>query len=211
MAELDYTNILGSSIATPGPGVTAEFADLTNKVIKSKDDTGYIRGTLLNFSTVAQTPAAGVRTYIDGSKLTVPSTKIQIGTIFRWRFNITKTAAGVAASTFDVAIGILGTTGDAAILSFVKPGGTAAADEGWIEIEVVVRGPLSAAGILSGEFTLIHNLAATGHALIPCVVVNTISGAFDLTTANLFVGLCITSGAADAITIQQVTAEAHNI
>lgn len=211
MAELDLTNILGTSIAIPGPGVTAEFADLTNKVIKSKDDTGYIRGTLLNFSTVAQLPAAGVRTYIDGSKITVPSTKFQIGTILRWRFNITKTAAGVAASTIDIAIGILGTTGDAAILSFAKPAGTANVDEGWIEIEAIVRGPLTAAGIISGEFTLIHNLAATGHAVIPCVVVNTISGAFDLTTANLFAGLCITTGAADVITIQQVTAEARNI
>jgi len=57
---------------------------------------------------------------------------------------------------------------------------------------------------------MLHNLAATGHAQIPCVVVNTISSTFDVTTPTN-VGLCITTGAADAITIQQVTAEAINL
>ena len=36
-------------------------------------------------------------------------------------------------------------------------------------------------------------------------------GTFDITVANLIVGLCITTGASDAITIQQVTAEAMNL
>ena len=89
--------------------------------------------------------------------------------------------------------------------------GTAAVDEGTIWIEAICRGPLSASGIFSGQFTMVHNLAATGHAVIPCVAVNTISGAFDVTTAALIVGVCVTSGAADAITIQQVSAQAFNI
>lgn len=212
MAELDLTNIAATSIATPAAGVTAVYVDSTSKTLKTKNDAGFVTGiTLSNFSVAAQTPAAATRTYITGSALTIPTNKMQIGTIFRWRFNMTKTAAGVAASTFDVAIGTLGTTGDAAILSFTKPAGTNVVDEAWCEIEVIVRGPLSASGILSGQFTMIHNLAATGHAQIPAVVVNTVSGAFNVTTAGLIVGVCITSGAADAITIQQITADAVNI
>jgi hypothetical protein len=136
--------------------------------------------------------------------------KFKIGTILRWRFNLTKTAAGTASSTFDVRIGTAGTTADTAVLTFTKPAGTAAADEGEVQIWVVSRGPLTASGIFAGNFTLIHNLAATGHAVIPVVAVNAVSSAFDVTTANLIAGLSVTSGAADAITIQQLRAEIDN-
>src|SRR4029077_6065194 len=127
------------------------------------------------------------------------------------RFNMTKTAAGSALSTFDICFGTNGSTSDTARVSFTKPAGTAAADEGWVDIYATVRGPLSASGIVVGQFNLIHNLQNTGHALIPCVSVNTISGALDVTTANLIAGVCITSGASDAITIQMVQAEAMNL
>jgi hypothetical protein len=79
-----------------------------------------------------------------------------------------------------------------------------------VEVEAIVRGPLSASGIVAGEFRMTHNLSATGHAVIPCVCVNTISAAFDV-TAPTYVGICITSGTADAITIQQCSAEAWNM
>jgi hypothetical protein len=163
-----------------------------------------------NFSVAAQTPAAATRTYIAGSKITVPG-NLQIGTIFRWKLNLRKTAAGVAPSTFDVAVGTNGTTADTARLSFTKPAGTAAADEGFVTIEAIVRGPLSISGIMVGELVMMHNGNTVGHMVIPVAVVNVVSGAFDVTPAGLFVGLCLTSGAADAITIEQVTAEALNV
>ena len=40
---------------------------------------------------------------------------------------------------------------------------------------------------------------------------NTVSAGFDMTIANLNVGLCLTSGAADAITIQTVLTEVFNL
>lgn len=212
MSELVLTNLASTSVPTPTAGLTTLFVDL-DKIIKSKDDTGFVRSVadISNFSVAAQTPAAATRTYIVGSMISVPVGKLQIGTSFRWMFDMTKTAAGVAASTFDIAIGTLGTTGDTARVSFAKPAGTAVIDNARVLIEAIVRGPLSASGIVVGHFQLTHNLAATGHALIPSVNVTTISGAFDVTVANLKVGLCITSGAADAITIQQVVTEAWNL
>lgn len=211
MSEIDYTNIASTSIATPAAGVVAAFVDL-DKRAKTKDENGFIRNGMNfnNFSIGPQTPAATTRTYITGSQVPVPSGKLQVGTFFRWTFNITKTAAGIAASTYDIAIGVAGTTADAAVVSFTKPAGTAAIDEGKIVIEAIVRS-IGAAGVMVAEFSLIHNLAATGHATIPCVVVNTVSAGFDTTVAALFVGLCITSGAADAITIQQVLTEVGNL
>ena len=165
-------------------------------------------------ATGAQTPAAATRTYITGSAIAIPAEKIRIGTFFSWQFDITKTAAGVAASTYDICFGTAGTTADTARVSFTKPAGTAAADVGIVTIGAVVRGPLSAAGIVSGNFQLTHVGGATGllgHCAEPAICVNALSAGFDVTVASLIVGVCITSGAADAITIQQVIAQAGNL
>jgi hypothetical protein len=165
-------------------------------------------------ATAAQTPAATVRTYIVGSAITVPTGKLRIGTFFKWQFDMTKTAAGSASSTFDICFGTAGTTADTARVSFTKTAGTAAADVGMVTITALVRGPLSASGVVSGNFHLSHVGGATGllgHCTEPNVDVNTISGTFDVTVASLIVGICITTGASDAITIQQVIAEAGNL
>lgn len=210
MAETDFTNIADTSIATPASGVTALFVG-SDKILRTKDDAAFCRSFKPNFSTASQAPAATTRTYITGSNIAIPKNKLQIGTCFRWGFNMTKTGAGTATSTIDIAVGTAGTTADTARVSFTKPAGTAVIDEAWCHVYCICRGPLSASGIFAGQFTMIHNLSATGHAVIPCVVVNTISGAFDVTVADLIVGLCITTGASDAITIQMVQAEAWNL
>lgn len=198
--------------ATPAAGQAVIYVDSLTNLLSTKDPTGFVRSLgATNFSTVAQAIAAATRTYIAGSAVVVPGSKLQVGSCFRWRFNITKTAAGIAASTFDVAVGTTGTVADTARLSFAKPAGTAVADEGPVEISVIVRGPVSATGVIVGEFLMTHNLQITGHAVIPSVVVNTVSGTFDITQAGLIVGLCLTSGAADAITVQLIQSEAWNL
>lgn len=198
-----YFNASYADVTITGPTTTA------NVTLPGGQHT--LAAEVGNYSTVAQTPAAATRTYIDGSAITVPTSKLKIGTKLSWKFNMTKTAAGTATSTFDICVGTLGTTGDTARLSFTKPAGSAATDEGFVIIEAVVRGPLSASGIMVGEFVMYHNLASTGHMVIPVAAVNTVSSAFDVTTAGLIVGVCITSGASDAITIQQVSAQAFNL
>ncbi len=210
MAELDLTNITASSISTPASGVTANFVETGDKKLKTKDDTGFVTSYKTNFSTASQAPVATTRTYITGSNLSIGTTKLQIGSQFRWTFNMTKTGAGIASSTIDIAFGTAGTTADTARISFTKPAGTAAADEGIVIINCIVRS-IGATGVAVGEFTMLHNLSATGHAVIPVVVVNTISAGFDMTVASLIAGVCITTGASDAITIQMVQAEAWNV
>lgn len=164
-------------------------------------------GTLVQNKSVAQlAPVAATRTYITGSSLKVPQGGLKVGTKLRWKFNAAKTAAGTATSTIDIAVGTAATTADTARVSFTKPAGTAAADEGVFTVEAIVRS-VSATGVVAGEMTLIHNLAATGHAVIPCVAVSTISAAFDNSAEGLYFGLCITTGAADAITIEMVDAQ----
>lgn len=200
-----------SAPTTPPASRSEIYFDSTTKQLTTKDDAGFARSHITNFSTAAQTPAAATRTYLVGSNLSIPTNKMQIGTCFRWVFDMTKTAAGTAASTIDICVGTAGTTADTARVSFTKPAGTAAVDTALVTVQAICRGPLSASGVFAGTFQMTHNLAATGHAVIPCVNVTTVSGAFDVTTANLIVGLCITTGAADAITIQCVTAESWNL
>ncbi len=164
------------------------------------------KSRVVNRSVAQQAPAATVRTYLTGSSLAVPAGGLKVGAILRWKFNIAKTAAGTATSTLDIAVGTAGTTADTARVSFTKPAGTAAADEGLVEVQAVVRS-VSATGVIAGTFTLGHNLAATGHAQIPFVAVTTISSGFDNSAEGLKIGLCLTTGASDAITIENLVAE----
>ncbi|MGH7182118.1 MAG: hypothetical protein ACREJN_09090, partial [Nitrospiraceae bacterium] len=200
-----------STPATPAAGQSVIFINTTTKALAYKNDAGLVRSLgLVNFSTASQAPAAATRTYITGSNINIPAGALQVGTIFRWTFSLTKTAAGVAASTFDIAFGTAGTTADTARVSFTKPAGTAVVDEGTIVINAIVRGPVGASGVVVGQFSMTHNLAATGHAVIPSVNVHTVSAAFDITTPTN-IGVCITSGASDAVTFQLVMAEAFNL
>jgi len=194
--------------STRGGGADAKPIKLHDNGDGTWSDCVYLMGSAMvkNWSTTAQTPSATVRTYIAGTALAIPSTGLLVGSTFTWTFDMTKTGAGVAASTIDIAFGTAGTTADVAQVSFTKPAGTGVIDEAFCTVTAIVRGPLSASGVVSGEFVMTHNLAATGHAQIPIVVVNTISAAFDVRiSAATYAGLCITTGTADAITIQQAT------
>jgi hypothetical protein len=183
------------------PGVVQEVS-----ASGTPGNAGALGNRVKNQSTAAQTPAATVRTNIAGGNLPVPPAGLKVGTRLRWVFQMTKTAAGSATSTFDIAVGTTGTVSDTAQVSFTKPVGTAAVDEGRVVIEALVKS-VSATGVINGEFTLVHNTAATGHATIPCVVVFTASAGFDNTAQNLIFSINITSGAADAITIGMVDSE----
>lgn len=196
--------------STPSAGNAAIVVNNTTKRLQVVDDAGFKRTLgFVNFSTTSQVITTS-RTYIAGSNIAFPAGALQVGTMLRWTFDITKSAAGTAASTYDIAFGTAGTTADTARVSFSKPAGTAVADAGQVIVTAVVRGPVGASGIVAGHFHLGHNLAATGHAIIPVVDVTTISSAFDI-TAPTNVGLCLTGGASDSVTLQLVLAEAWNL
>jgi hypothetical protein len=165
--------------------------------------------TVRNQSTSAQAPAAATLTYLTGSNLAIPpQNPLRVGARFKWSFCMTKTAAGTATSTIAVVFGTAGTTADTARVSFTKPAGTAVIDEAWCEIDVTVKAVSNTVGVMVGTFRMTHGLENTGHAVIPTVVLTTVSGSFDNIVDNAIVGLVITTGAADAITIQQLIAQA---
>lgn len=174
-----------------------------------KYGTGLVTHNYNNFATAGQTPSATTRTVITGSGLTITAGQIQVGTIIHWQFDMTKTGAGTASSTIDIAFGTTGTTSDTAQVSFTKPAGTAVIDEGTVIIEAIVK-TNSSSGVVLGNFTMTHNLAATGHMTIPVASVENTSSTFNTTTPTN-IELCITTGASDAITINQCSVYALNL
>jgi hypothetical protein len=206
-----------ASAANPGASTVKIFPDTsTNPVVRFRDANGreMAIGQLTNYSTAGQAISNTTRTYLTGSSIAIPPNKLQVGTQFHWIIAVTKTAAGTATSTIDICVGTAGTTADTARCSFTKPAGTAAADEGVIEIWATIRS-IGASGVMVAEFEMSHNGfaagAGTGHMTIPIAAVNSVSAGFDMTVANLIVGICFTAGASDSLTFSMVQAEAWNV
>ena len=205
-SKLNANDVSVTNARTP-TAHTHPQSEITNLV----SDLALKQATLLNnYSVTSQLPIALTRTYITGSNITVPSTKLRVGSMLRWTIDLTKTLAGVGTSTFDICIGTTGTTADTARMIFIKPVGTAAVDAGKVVIECLIRS-IGITGVAVGQFNMTHNLASTGHMTIPACNITTVSSGFDMTVANLIVGVCITTGLADVITIQMVKAEALNL
>lgn len=168
-------------------------------------------GGLSNQSVADQQIAAAVTALLTGSTLAIPPSKLRVGSVFRFSLSVSKTAAGTAGNVFLIKLGPLGTAADPTILSFTLPIGTAVIDTAWIEILVTIRGPLTTACIAKGQLALAHNLAATGFATIPSVVLQATSPAFDATVANLIISASCTTAALTVLTFSQVIAEGWNV
>jgi hypothetical protein len=171
----------------------------------------YIGDSRGNQSVADQAIGASVTAYITNSNIAVPTAKLRIGTWFRYRLWINKTAAGTVALILLVKLGTLGTTGDTTLFTLTLGVGTAAVDSGWFDLWIVCRGPLSAAGIFQLEGAFDHSLATTGLNNVQRQLFELTSAAFDVTTAGLILGLAITTGASYALTSKMSLGEAKNL
>lgn len=174
------------------------------------DIKGLRNSSQYNASTADQTGFAS-DTYLAGSVVSIPQGKIKIGTKYRVRFNVVKTAAGVAAPVINVRIGTAGTTADASRAALTFAAQTAVVDEGEFEIEVVFRAA-GAAAIIQAMGILGHRLAATGLSTSNNSVAVALSvAAFDATLANLKMGLSVNGGTSAAWTVNIVSADLVNL
>lgn len=169
-------------------------------------------GTTLNNVSVADQTISATTAYVTNSNIAVPVGKLRIKTVFRWHLTVTKTAAGTTAGCAVIfKLGINGTTGDASILTFTFGTPTGAVDSAEIDVEVTIRGPLSASCIATGVARMNHNLAATGFSTLPEEVKQVTSSTFDATTASLIAGLTITTTTLSVWTVTQCIGEAINL
>jgi len=198
--------------STPGSGTSLLFPHSSNKLWAQKDDAGKVL-TLAGIrnANTADVVANAADTYLTGSALALPSHGFQVGTRFRWRFWMTKTAAGTATPIWVVRVGVNGTTADTARLTFTGPAQTAAVDTGRVTLDVITRS-VSSAGVIAGVLTLAHHTSGTtGLANIVSPTIQVVSAGFDMTVANLIVGVSINPGASGVWTHQGVFSEVRGI
>jgi hypothetical protein len=164
-------------------------------------------GSYFNNSTAQQTGFAA-DTYLAGSNILFPNTGVRVGTRMRWIFDMTKTAAGIAAPVCTVRFGTAGTTADTAIHTLTFAAGTAAADTGRFVIELVWRS-VGASGVSEALASLISNQAAAGLSGTTRAVVST-SAAYNTALANGQMGVSFNGGTSFAGTNQLVAVELAN-
>jgi hypothetical protein len=175
--------------------------------------TGMVQRFRNGFATAGQGPSATTRTYITGSDVgPFTAGQLQVGTMIHWHMNITKTGAGTATATFDIAFGTTGSTSDNAQVSFTKPVGVGNVDQCTVDIYAVVK-TNSASGVVIGDFTLLDDQTGAGGFLAAGKYVSsltTTSGTFNTTTPT-HVGLCVTTGTSDVWTINAVETTTANM
>lgn len=194
--------------AAPGAGKLIIYPDSSSKQLTTRNENGRcfsLDGVIRNWNT-ADVVANAADTYLAGSSLAVPQHLLQAGATLKWRFAMTKTAAGVATPIWTVRVGTLATIADAARLVFTAPAQTAVVDTGCVDISLILRNT-GALGIMAGVLELGHNLAATGFSTLTTPVIQVTSAGFDTTVANLIVGVSCNPGAAGVWTHQMIAAE----
>lgn len=211
MADTKISALTAATSALAADEFPVNEAGTTKKVTLTQL-LALVGDTLQNASTTTQS-ISGTTAYVTNSNIAVPVGKLRIGTVFHWRLVITKTAAGTTAGcAFLVKIGTAGTTGDATILTFTLTGTpTGAVDTAFVDIEIIIRGPLSGSCITAGGIRFSHNLASTGFSSLPSEELQAVSSGFDATVANLIVGLTITTTSLSVWSVVTCSAEAKSL
>lgn len=150
-------------------------------------------------------------TYLTGSRILIPQGKVKAGTTYRCVFNVVKTAAGIAGPIINVRVGTAGTTADTSRATLTFSPQTAVIDEGRVEVVYVFR-TAGASAVIQAVGRLWHRLVTTGlnNLAVFTSVLNT-GASFDVTGANLGIGISVNAGVSSAWTISLVEAELVNL
>lgn len=164
-----------------------------------------------NASSANQVVAGNAEAYLAGSLIAIPQGKIKVGTKYRCKFDVVKTAAGTAAPVITVKVGTNGTTADTNRATLTFAAQTGVIDEGEFELEFVFR-VAGAAAVIQAMGSLLHRLVTTGLNVtgLYTKVLNT-GAAFDVTGANLKIGVAVNPGASSSWTVSIVEAELINL
>jgi hypothetical protein len=169
----------------------------------------YAPNIIYNASTGAQGAGFAADTYLAGSSVLLPGPP-KVGTRYHLKFEVSKTAAGVATPILIVRAGTAGAVGDAAILTFTWGAGTAAVDVGTVEVDAAFRSIGSgASAVLQGRAQILHGVAL-GLINLNGVTLQVTSSGFSSVVANTIIGASFNGGTSFAGTVQLVAAELTN-
>lgn len=198
---------------TPGSNQGVAFFNSTNKLLTTINDAGTVNtfgsGTLFTAGNTTDQTGFSSDTLLGGSAITVPPGGLRVGSVYKLKFDMTKTGAGTATPTLTIRYGTTGTTSDSARLAFTFAAGTAAIDSGTFDLQIAVR-TAGASGVMNGWCGCSHMLAATGlistgASGFGIIFVN--SSAFDLTVAGSIISASFNGGASFAGTLTSCAAE----
>jgi hypothetical protein len=209
VSRLRFNNVT----APPAPALgKVEVFSGPDKVLRSIDDAGVVRrlGDVAadGYAATSDVVANAADTYLAAAAVSLD--KLVAGSIIRWRFTATKTAAGTAAPVWAIRCGTAKAATDASVGTFTTVAQTAAADTGWWEVEAVIRALAGGVLTYSAAMKAAHKLATTGFANVAQEQLfqagSTTSG---LATSGLFLGLSVNPGTAGVWTFQTAAATAH--
>jgi hypothetical protein len=164
--------------------------------------------TIFNNSVAAQGAGFSTDTYATGSFVLFP-TPPKVGTIYRCRISVSKTAAGTATPILTVRVGTAGTTADTGRGTHTFSAGTAATDTGMFMFECVFRTVGSGTSAVLQSHCALISQPTTGFSSLLKGTQAT-SGGFDSTVAALGIGISINGGTSASWTLQIVDAEIIN-
>lgn len=165
---------------------------------------------LKNISNAAQLFTASTLTAIAGSVMMVPQQAFQIGTTFRWKVPISKTAAGTAGRVLSIRVGTAGTTADAIVQTWAAGTATAAIDAGWMDVTYTMTAV--GASATGAAVMQLHHAGATtpltglDNRSDP-IVIGTPTAFNSISAGFLFLSLSLTTGASAVETSTGCTAE----
>lgn len=192
--------------AAPAAGQMLIYPDNAASTLMSRDDAGRVNGIGRSWS-IADQLLGVADTYVTGSRILIPSVGLQVGSRIRFRWSVSKTAAGLAAPIYTVRLGTAGSTADPAVWTHTGVAQTAVAEVGWFELNLIVRS-IGASGVIHGVLAVARTggTAATGLAAVPAAIVT--GGAANVAfAAGQGIGLSINPGASSAWTVGQVQAD----
>lgn len=158
----------------------------------------------------ADVTANAADTYLTGSGINVTGL-LAAGALFRWRFTMTKTAAGVATPIFNLRYGTAGSTADTSRGTHTLLAQTAATDTGWCDVEAIIRA-VGASGQIQSMLSFRHVNTTTGLAnAAQEQIKQAISGTFDTTPSGSIIGVSCNPGASGVWTFQSVSVTADGL
>lgn len=166
---------------------------------------------LFNQSLASQGPGFAADTYLAGSAITMPPEGVKAGTRYTLVFDVSKTAAGVAAPVLRLRFGPSASLADPLLGELLFPPQTAAADDGRFMLDVTFRSAgAGTAAVVQAVGCCVHGLAATGLSTASGPVRRATSAGFDSAVAGSVMGVSVNAGAAAAWTVSLVQASLEN-
>lgn len=185
---------------------TFDVDNLSIAAQSALDPTG---GESHSWSTTTQTGFA-TDTYMAGSAIAIPKGKLKVGTKVRWKFNCSKTAAGVATPIITIRSGTNGSTADSSRGTLTFAAQTAVSDEGVFEIEGTVRA-IGSSTVIQFMGSIGHRLATTGISTGNNSIAILTTSAFDSTGTNLKIGFSLNAGSSASWTVNLCNGELINV